>query len=84
MMDDKDYKRLLKQSKPRERPRSTVFDDGIDRSEKRQQRRFSEKQFIEEELEIYNELKDDDRDYETEKYYAHYSEDYTFILDNED
>lgn len=48
--NDRDWAR--KQTKSRQRPRSTTFDDGVDKAERRQQRRLSEKKLIDEEFDL--------------------------------
>lgn len=40
------------QTKSRLRPRSTIFDDGVDKSDRRQQRRQNEKKIIDEEFDL--------------------------------
>lgn len=46
-MSYKELKDIYKQCKPRDRTRSTVFEDDVEKSEKRQQRRLSERREIE-------------------------------------
>jgi hypothetical protein len=47
---------LYKQVRTRQRPRSTTFADGVDKWEKRQNRRQNDKDFINDEIELFEEL----------------------------
>lgn len=66
-MGYKELKDVYKQTKPRTRTRSTVFEDDTDRAAKRENRRQSDRKDIEEaldeELEILETLDDDFDDF---------------------
>lgn len=49
---DEDELWARNQTKSRQRPRSTTFDDGVDKAERRQQRRQNEKKAIDEEIDL--------------------------------
>ena len=50
-------------SQSRQRPRSTVIEDEVNKSERRQQRRLSEKRLIEDELELEQEIQEEMDDF---------------------
>lgn len=61
-MSYKELKQIYKQSKGRERTRSTVFSDETDKANRRQQRRLTEKKEIDSALDDETQMNDFDID----------------------